>query len=112
MTKRMKRTPGWNRWRRVRSVRARIDAVVSAEERREILIAVGCFEPQVAGGSPRFRRATVQTARGAELLAAIDALDRACLQGSDAEIEATGARLVEQWKAAKQAMSDDVERRA
>jgi hypothetical protein len=34
---------------------------------------------------------------GAELLAAIDALDHACLQGGDGEIEAAGARLIALW---------------
>jgi hypothetical protein len=81
------------------SVRHRIDDVVTAVQRRAILRALGCFEPQDPDSVPGVRRAKVpRTAGGAELLAAIDALDHACLQGSDEEIEATGARLIELWK--------------
>jgi hypothetical protein len=81
------------------SVRHRIDNVVTAIQRRAILRALGCFEPQDPDSVPGVRRAKVpRTAGGAELLAAIDALDHACLQGSDEEIEATGARLIELWK--------------
>jgi hypothetical protein len=68
----------------VRSVRDRIDAVVSAERRREILVNLGCFR-------------VPPTTRGVEMLAAIEALDVACLRGSDEEIEATGARLIALW---------------
>jgi hypothetical protein len=65
----------------VRSVRDRIDAVVTVEQRRAILGALGCFEPHEHDSVPRVRRAKVpRTAGGAELLAAIDALDHACLQ--------------------------------
>jgi hypothetical protein len=82
----------------VKSVRDQIDAVVSRERRREILVALGCFEPPDQDTVPRLRRAEVpRTAGGAELLAAIDALDHACLQGSDAEIDAAGERLMELW---------------
>jgi hypothetical protein len=82
----------------VRSVRDRIDAVVTVEQRRAILGALGCFEPHEHDSVPRVRRAKVpRTTRGAELLAAIDALDHACMQGSDEEVEASGARLVEHW---------------
>jgi hypothetical protein len=81
----------------VRSVRDRIDAVVSRERRREILLERGCFEP-VDGNRLRRRRIVPLAAGGAELLEAIDALDRACLRGSDAEIEAAGERLMELWE--------------
>lgn len=81
----------------VKSVRDRIDAVVSRERRREILIERGCFEP-IATDRVCRRRAVPLAAGGAELLAAIDALDRACLRGSNAEIEATGDRLIELWE--------------
>ena len=82
----------------VRSVRDRIDAVVTVEQRRAILGALGCFEPHEHDSVPRVRRAKVpRTAGGAELLAAIDALDHACMQGSDEEVETSGARLVEHW---------------
>jgi hypothetical protein len=79
----------------VRSVRDRIDAVVTVEQRRAILGALGCFEPHE---HDRVRGAKVpRTTGGAELLAAIDALDHACMQGSDEEVETSGARLVEHW---------------
>jgi hypothetical protein len=82
----------------VRSVRDRIDAVVTAKQRRVILSSLGCFEPKEHDSAPRSRRAKVPgTTEGADLLAAIDALDHACLQGSVEEIEATGASLVELW---------------
>jgi hypothetical protein len=82
----------------VRSVRDRIDAVVTVEQRRAILGALGCFEPHEHDSVPRVRRAKVpRTTGGAELLAAIDALDHACMQGSDEEVETSGARLVEHW---------------
>lgn len=81
----------------VRSVRDRIEAIVSREQRVAILEALGCFEPAELGG-PQYRRATSPSASGAELLDAIDALDRACLKGGDAEIEATGAHLIELWR--------------
>jgi hypothetical protein len=83
----------------VRSVRDQIDDVVTAEQRRAILVALGCFEPPDQDTVPRLRRAKVpRTAGGAELLAAIDALDRACLRGTVAEIEAAGDRLIELWE--------------
>ena len=76
----------------VRSVRDRIDELVDRDRRRAILVALGCFEGDTG------RRASVPTTTaGAELLAAIDALDRACLEGSDEEIEAAGERLFELW---------------
>ena len=54
----------------VRSVRDRIDAVVTVEQRRAILGALGCFEPHE---HDRVRGAKVpRTTGGAELLAAID----------------------------------------
>jgi hypothetical protein len=82
----------------VRSVRDRIDAVVTVEQRRAILGALGCFEPHEHDSVPRVRRAKVpRTTGGAELLAAIDALVHACMQGSDEEVETSGARLVEHW---------------
>jgi hypothetical protein len=81
----------------VRSVRDRIEAVVTREQRCAILDVLGCFEPADLGG-PKYRRAASPSARGAELLAAIDALDRACVQGSDADVEATGAHLIELWE--------------
>lgn len=81
----------------VRSVRDRIEATVSREQRVAILEALGCFEPAEIGGS-RYRRATSPSASGAELLAAIDALDRACMQGGAAEIETTGAHLIGIWR--------------
>jgi hypothetical protein len=82
----------------VRSVRDRIDDVVTPEQRRAILVALGCFEPADQDTVPRLRRAKVpKTTGGAELLTAIDALDHACLQGSDAEIDAAGERLKELW---------------
>jgi hypothetical protein len=82
----------------VRSVRDRIDAVVTVEQRRAILGALGCFEPHEHDSVPRVRRAKVpRTTGGAELLAAIDALDHACMQGSDEEVETSSTRLVEHW---------------
>ena len=82
----------------VKSVRDSIEAVVTPEQRRAILIALGCFEPPDQDTVPRLRRAKVpRTTGGAALLAAIDALDRACLRGSVAEIEAAGDRLIELW---------------
>ncbi|HZZ23836.1 MAG TPA: hypothetical protein VFE60_15220 [Roseiarcus sp.] len=82
----------------VRSVRDRIDAAVTVEQRRAILGALGCFEPHEHDSVPRVRRAKVpRTTGGAELLAAIDALDHACMQGSEEEVEMSGARLVEHW---------------
>jgi hypothetical protein len=81
----------------VKSVRDRIDAVVSRERRREILLERGCFEPITADRVCR-RRAVPLAAGGAELLSAIDDLDRACLLGSDAEIEAAGECLIELWE--------------
>jgi hypothetical protein len=80
----------------VRSVRDRIDAVVSPERRRAILLERGCFEP-VDGNRLRRRRLVPLAAGGAELLSAIDALDRACLRGTVDEIEAAGERLMELW---------------
>jgi hypothetical protein len=79
----------------VRSVRDRIDAVVTVEQRRAILGALGCFEPHEHDSVPRAK--VPRTTGGAELLAAIDALDHACMQGSDEEVETSGARLVEHW---------------
>jgi hypothetical protein len=85
----------------VRSVRRRIDAVVSREERVEILDRLGCHELTSFGS---IRRAGVpRTAQGAELLAAIDALDRACCQGGDDEVETAGDQLVELWARHRQA---------
>jgi|HubBroStandDraft_6_1064221.scaffolds.fasta_scaffold786261_2 hypothetical protein len=82
----------------VRSVRDRIDAVVTVEQRRAILGALGCFEPHEHDSVPRVRRAKVpRTAGGAELLEAIDALDHAFLQGNAEEVEMSGARLVKHW---------------
>jgi hypothetical protein len=80
----------------VKSVRDRIDAVVSRERRREILLERGCFEP--VDGNRLRRRRIVPAAGGAELLAAIDALDRACLRGAVDEIEEAGDRLIELWE--------------
>jgi hypothetical protein len=81
-----------------RSVRDRIDDVVTAEQRRAILVALGCFEPTDQDTVPRLRRAKVpKTTGGAELLAAIDALDISCLQGTADEIEAAGERLMDLW---------------
>jgi hypothetical protein len=83
----------------VKSVRDRIEAVVTPEQRRAILIALGCFKPPDQDTVPRFRRAKVpKTTGGAELLAAIDALDHACLRGTVDEIEAAGDRLMELWE--------------
>jgi hypothetical protein len=79
----------------VRSVRDRIDAIVSREQRREILDERGCFEP--SDGNRR-RRLVPTQAGGAELLSAIDALDRACLQGTADEIEEAGVRLMDLWE--------------
>jgi hypothetical protein len=81
----------------VRSVRDRIEAVVSSERRRAILGAFECFEP-VEVGVQKYRRARSPSPAGAELLAAIDALDRACVKGTDADVEATGERLIELWR--------------
>jgi hypothetical protein len=82
----------------VRSVRDRIDAVVTVEQRRAILGALGRFEPHEHDSVSRVRRAKVpRTTGGAELLAAIDALDHACMQGSDEEVETSSTRLVEHW---------------
>jgi hypothetical protein len=80
----------------VRSVRDRIDAIVSRERRREVLLERGCFEPVDAN---RLRRRLVPSgAGGAELLSAIDALDRACLRGTTDEIEEAGAQLMDLWE--------------
>jgi hypothetical protein len=82
----------------VLSVRDRIDAIITVQQRREILRALGCFE-QDLDSVPKLRRAkNPTTTGGVELLAAIDALDLACLQGSDEEVEATGSRLIELWE--------------
>jgi hypothetical protein len=82
----------------VKSVRDRIEAVVTPEQRRAILIALGCFEPPDQDTVPRLRRAKVPTTSGgAELLSAIDALDRACLRDSVDEIEEAGERLTDLW---------------
>jgi hypothetical protein len=78
----------------VRSVRDRIDEIADRNRRRAILRALGCFEPH--GDSIR-RTNAPKTAIGAEMPAAIDALDCACLRGSEEEIEATGARLIDLW---------------
>jgi hypothetical protein len=78
----------------VRLVRDRIDPLVDRDRRRSILNALGCFELH---GDKTRRRDVPKTADGAELLAAIDALDHACLQGGDGEIEAAGARLIALW---------------
>lgn len=79
----------------VRSVRDRINEIADRDRRRAILRALGCVE---LDDDYRSRRAKVpRTARGAELLAAIDALDHACLQGSDDEIEAAGGRSIDLW---------------
>ena len=83
----------------VKSVRDSIESVVTAAQRRAILIALGCFEPPDQDTVPRLRRAKVpRTTGGAALLAAIGALDRACLRGSDAEVEEAGERLIELWE--------------
>ncbi len=81
----------------VKSVRDQIDAVVSRERRREILLERGCFEP-VDGNRLRRRRIVPLAAGGAELLEAIDALDRACLRGTVDEVEEAGDRLIELWE--------------
>jgi hypothetical protein len=78
----------------VMAARDRIDALVDRDRRRAILVSLGCFEP---AGDTVSRAKVPTTTAGAELLAAIDALDRACLHGSDEEIEAAGARLFQLW---------------
>jgi hypothetical protein len=75
----------------VGSIRARIDEIVSSDQRRAILKTLGCVGPGGRRIEPR------RTDGGAEMLAAIDALDFACLQGDDGKIEAAGARLLHQW---------------
>jgi len=83
----------------VRAVRAEIDAIVTPEQRRAILLALGCFESTDRDTVPRLRRAkSPKTAGGAEMLAAIDALDIACLRGFEPEIEEAGERLAELWE--------------
>ena len=80
----------------VKSVRDRIDAVVSRERRRGSSWSAAALE---TGDGHRLRRRRIVplAAGGAELLAAIDALDRACLRDSLPEIEAAGDRLIELW---------------
>jgi hypothetical protein len=76
----------------VESMRDRIDEITDPQMRRAILRDLGCFERHKDR-----RRKVPGTTRGAELLAAIDAFDIACLQGSDEEIEVTGVRLIFLW---------------
>jgi hypothetical protein len=79
----------------VRSVRERIEAVASRENRVAILGDLGCLEPRERGAQRR--RAGAGAAAGDELLAAIDRLDSACLKGDDEEVEAAGAHLAALW---------------
>lgn len=86
----------------VRAIRAKIAATVSARQRRDILVRLGCF----TGGDGESRRVLVRpsqasTAEGVELLTAIHALDCACLNGAPGEIKRAGDRLVDLWDKAR-----------
>jgi hypothetical protein len=83
--------------RLIAGIREEINAIVTRNERVNILAHLGCTETIIETGRIQ-RNDVVDDRRGQALLICIDQFDRACLRGLEDQICSMGKALMNVWQ--------------